>query len=126
MTDTSDAEAGPEPTERPDRVVTVGTGDELDDLVTAHDVVLVMFRTKGCTLCQSMEPVLDNVVRATDAVVATCNPQTDVSLVEEFAIRSVPTLVLFVDGEPVDRLADGFVPTTAVVEFVGRNVETAA
>ena len=47
-----------------------------------------------------------------------CDPQTDLSLVDEYDVRSVPTLLLFADGEPVDRLADGFQETAAVVAFV--------
>ena len=101
--------------------IRVETGDELDAVVAEHDLVLVDFHTKGCTLCQAIEPVVGNVARATDAVVVMCNPQTDLSLVDEYDVRSVPTLLLFVDGEPVDRLAEGFQETSAVVEFVERH-----
>ncbi|MFC6836858.1 thioredoxin family protein [Halomarina ordinaria] len=95
-------------------------GEELAALVAAHDLVLVDFYTKGCTLCQSIEPVLGNVARATDAVVALVNPREDLPLIEEYAIRSVPTLVLFEDGEAVARLAEGFQGTESVVDFVER------
>lgn len=105
-----------------DRPIRIETGDELDALVTEHDLVLVDFYTKGCAVCQAIEPVVGNVARATDAVVAMCNPQTDLSLVEAYDVRSVPTLLLFRDGEPVDRLAEGFQETSAVVEFVEQYV----
>ena len=42
----------------------------------------------------------------------------DLELVETYDVRSVPTLLLFEDGELVGRLADGFRGTEAVVEFV--------
>jgi thiol-disulfide isomerase/thioredoxin len=74
--------------------------------------------TKGCTLCQAIEPVVGNVARATDAAVGLLNPREDLDLVEEYDIRSVPTLLLFEDGELVGRLAEGFQETEAVVEFV--------
>lgn len=93
-------------------------GDALDAFVADHDRALVEFYTEGCTLCQSMEPVLGSVARATDAAVGLLNPRTDLGLVERFDVRSVPLLVLFVDGEPVARLADGFVGAERVVEFV--------
>ncbi|MBP1986857.1 thioredoxin family protein [Halolamina salifodinae] len=104
--------------EKPHRL---DTGDELDDLVADHDVVLVDFYTKGCTLCQSIEPVVGNVARATDATVAMLNPQTDLDLVEEYDIQSVPTLLLFEGGEPVARMASGFEGTESVVVFVTEN-----
>jgi thiol-disulfide isomerase/thioredoxin len=104
--------------EKPHRL---DTGGELDELVAEHDVVLVDFYTKGCTLCQSIEPVVGNVARATDATVAMLNLQTDLDLVDEYGIKSVPTLLLFEDGEVVGRMASGFEGTASVVEFVTGN-----
>jgi thioredoxin-like negative regulator of GroEL len=100
------------------RPVPVDTSAELDALATEHPLVLVEFYTNGCAICQSIEPVLGNVARASDVVVATCNPQTDLSLVERFGVQSVPTLVLLEDGEEVGRLADGFQSTESILEFV--------
>jgi thiol-disulfide isomerase/thioredoxin len=114
MTDTATAD-------RFDTPVSVDTGDELDALVAEREVVLVDFYTKGCTLCRAVEPVVGNVARATEAVVATCNPRTDLDLVDEYDVRSVPTLVLFADGEEVDRRADGFVDTDELVSMVERH-----
>ncbi|MXR41570.1 thioredoxin [Halobaculum sp. WSA2] len=96
---------------------------ELRDAVAGSDLVLVDFYTKGCTLCQSIEPVLGSVARAADVPVLLVNPQNDPSLVSEHAIRSVPTLALFEAGDggdprEVDRIADGFVGAERIVEFV--------
>jgi thiol-disulfide isomerase/thioredoxin len=82
---------------------------ELDAFREAADVALVEFYTDGCGICQSMEPVLGNVARALDISVGLVNPRDDPPLVERFDVQSVPLLVLFVDGEPVARRADGFV-----------------
>ncbi|WP_435128027.1 thioredoxin family protein [Halobaculum sp. D14] len=96
--------------------------DELGAACDDADLVLVEFYTKGCTLCQSMEPVLGVVSRAADVPVLTVNPQDDPSLVGDHDITSVPALLLFRadDGEPeeVGRLVDGFVGAERVVEFV--------
>ena len=102
-------------TERP---TTIATRGELDEMLAASDRVLVMVRTTGCTICQSMEPILGNVARATDAAVAVFNPQADLDAVEAFDVRSVPTFLLFADGELIDRRADGFVPSAELVAFV--------
>ncbi|WP_096390096.1 thioredoxin family protein [Halopenitus persicus] len=101
-----------------DRPIDLDTGDELDAFLAEHDVALVEFYTKGCTLCQSVEPVLGTVARAADVAVATVNPRTDLSLVEAYDVRSVPTLVLFVEGAPVDRLAEGFVGVERVLDLI--------
>ncbi|WP_435360995.1 thioredoxin family protein [Haloarchaeobius sp. DFWS5] len=106
------------------RPVSLTGGDELDRLVASEPLVLVELYTKGCGKCQSMEPVLGNVARVTDATVALVNPGDDLTLLDRFDVRSVPTLVLFRDGEPVATLADGFVPTDEVVAFVERNSDS--
>lgn len=103
--------------------VRLADGDDLDRLLADEGRVLVEFYTKGCTLCQAMEPVLGNVARATDLTVAMVNPGDDLSLVERFDVRSVPTLLLFERGEAVARLAEGFQGAEAVVEFVEEHTD---
>ncbi|MFC4246376.1 thioredoxin family protein [Natribaculum luteum] len=105
-------------TDTPDRPVSLADEDDLDDLVSSHPLVLVEFYTEGCGICQSMEPVLGGVARSTDAVVGTVNPRDDPPLVDRFDVRSVPLLVLFADGDPVARRADGFVGAEELREWV--------
>jgi len=101
--------------------VRVADGDELDDVLAAHDRVLVEFYTKGCTLCQAIEPVLGNIARGTGITVAMVNPGEDLSLVEDWGIRSAPTLVLVEGGEEVARLADGFQGGDAIESFLAEH-----
>lgn len=96
-------------------------GEGFDDLRESTDLLLVEFYTNGCSMCGAMEPVLGNVARATDATVAMVNAGYAFDLSERYAISSVPTLLLFEDGELVGRLADGFRGTDAVLSFVERN-----
>jgi thioredoxin-like negative regulator of GroEL len=110
----------------PDRPIAVDTATELQAVVDDHSLVLVEFHTKGCTLCQSIEPVLGTVARVADVAVATCNPRTDLSLVERFRIRSVPTLVLLADGDEIGRLADGFQGVQSILDFIDEARPSAA
>lgn len=105
------------PTPKPERV----DAREFPDALAEHEFVLVDFYTKGCTLCQSVEPVLGSVSRATEVPILLVNPKDDPSLVAEHDVRSVPTLALFREGEEVDRIADGFVGAERLVEFVESN-----
>ena len=96
-------------------------GEGFDDLRESADALLVEFYTNGCSMCAAMEPVLGNVARATDATVAMVNAGHAFDLAERYAISSVPTLLLFEDGDLVGRLADGFQGAGAVVSFVESN-----
>lgn len=82
----------------------------LDAFRSEEAVALVQFYTNGCGLCQQQEPVLGLLGQELDIAVGLINPRDDPPLVERFDVQSVPLLVLFVDGEPVARRAEGFVP----------------
>jgi thioredoxin 1 len=90
----------------------------LDALCADTDRVLVELYTDGCGICSSMEPVLGSLAQQLDIAVAQLNPRDDPPLVERFDVRSVPLFVLFIDGTPVARLADGFVPGAELESWV--------
>ncbi|QLH82896.1 thioredoxin family protein [Halosimplex pelagicum] len=101
-----------------DRPVTPSSREELATLVASHDRVLVEFHTEGCGKCAAMEPVLSGVARSTEAVVATMNPRDDPELIDEYDVRSVPKLLLFVDGDLATTREDGVLSVEEVRAFV--------
>jgi len=107
----------------PAKPVDLADRAELVDLLDNNSPVLVDFYTRGCTLCQSIEPVVGNVARATGITVGLLNPREDPQLVDEYQIRSVPTLVVFEDGEEVGRLAEGFQGADAIVSFLDDSLD---
>ncbi|WP_251331054.1 thioredoxin family protein [Haloplanus pelagicus] len=96
----------------------VDSATELAAAVDGNDRLLVAFHTEGCSACAAMEPVLGIVARETETPVVTVNPRDDPVLIEEYQIESVPALVLFEDGSPVRRLAEGFVGAERVIDFL--------
>nr|WP_128903813.1 thioredoxin family protein [Halorubrum amylolyticum] len=104
------------------RPVELADEGELDAFVADADAAVVEFYTDGCGICASMEPVLGNVARELDVAVATVNPRDDPPLIERFDVRSVPLFVLFVDGEPVARRAEGFVPGDELTAWIADRV----
>lgn len=105
----------------PNRPVDLDDGDAIDDLLATQDVVLLEFYTSNCGVCASMEPVLGVVAKQTDATVATCNPGSDLALVDEYDVRSVPALILFMDGEEVDRRMAGFVGADDLLDLIAEH-----
>lgn len=100
-------------------------GDDLEAFLERHEVALVELYTTGCPKCQAMEPVLGNVVRATGVPVGTVDLGDDVGLADRFEVSSVPTLILFVDGEEVTRRATGFVGADELVSVLEDHVPNA-
>lgn len=107
-----------------DRVTALADAEALDEFVETHDHALVEFYTEGCSICQSMEPVLGVLARSETVPVGTVNPRDDPPLIDRFDVRSVPLLVLFADGEPVDRRAEGFIGADDVQEWINASLST--
>ncbi len=98
-----------------DNPIHVEGGDHLETVVHEHDVVLVDFYADWCGPCQMLEPVLEELARETDGVIAKVDVDEHQQLAGAYGVRGVPTLVLFADGEqveqhtgalPADRLRD--------------------
>ena len=77
---------------------------DLEGFVADHGVVLADFYADWCGPCKMLEPVVDSVAAETDAAVAKVDVDANQGLAAEYGVRGVPTLVLFADGEPVERL----------------------
>jgi thioredoxin 1 len=102
---TEETEAADEAEPRsPSEPVPVDGTAELSETVSEHDVVLVDFYADWCGPCQMLEPVVESIAADTDATVAKVDVDANQGLAAEHGVRGVPTLVLFADGEPVERL----------------------
>ncbi|NHX41758.1 MULTISPECIES: thioredoxin [Haloarcula] len=69
-----------------------------------HGVVLVDFYADWCGPCKQLEPVVERIAAGTAATVAKVDIDANQQLAAKYGVRSVPTLLLFADGEPVERL----------------------
>jgi thiol-disulfide isomerase/thioredoxin len=104
-----------------DRPVSIDSTEAFEDLLASEPRVLVEFYTRNCSMCAAMEPVLGNVAKVTETPIALVNGGDLFDLSSEYRISSVPTLLLFEDGEEVDRLSEGFVGADGVLEFLGED-----
>lgn len=87
-----------------DEPVRVNGEAHLDTLVDDHDLVLVDFQADWCGPCQMLEPIVERIAAGTDAVVASVDVDANGGLARTYGVQGVPTLLLFVDGDPVERL----------------------
>src|SRR6056297_2642448 len=100
MTTDAAAETGTAPNEP----LHVDGQADLDATVDENDVVLADFYADWCGPCKMLEPVVETIAAETDAAVAKVDVDANQPLAAEYGVRGVPTLVLFADGEPVERL----------------------
>jgi thioredoxin 1 len=82
-----------------------------NEVLGASQPVLVDFTAVWCGPCKMLEPVVKEL--ATDwegqARVVKLDVDTNASIAMQYQVMGVPTLMLFVDGEPKERLT-GYQP----------------
>jgi len=90
--------------ETPTEPVHVDGRADLDDVVENQDVVLADFYADWCGPCQMLEPTLEQLAAESAATIAKVDVDANAELAADFGVQGVPTLVLFTDGELVDRM----------------------
>jgi thioredoxin 1 len=73
--------------------------------LTGTGITLVDFWAEWCGPCQMMLPRLEELAAKSEgkATVAKHNVDTDPETPSNFRIMSIPTMILFKDGQPVEK-----------------------
>ena len=83
------------------------TESTFSEEVGASDVpVLVDFWAEWCTPCKMIAPILEEISAEHDGKIRIAKVDVDAhpGLARQFDVMSIPTLVLFKDGEPEHRI----------------------
>ena len=89
------------------------------DAAISSGTVLVDFWAPWCGPCKMQSPILDKVADKVGdkAVIVKVNVDENASLAAKFGVRSIPTLILFKDGQKI-RDFIGVQQETALVEIL--------
>ena len=117
----------PQPTQMPasDKVTRptvkdITTAEFVEDVINASNdqIVLVDFWAPWCGPCKQLGPILEKAVKASDGKVILTKMDIDKhpEVAGQMGIKSIPAVVAFVDGKPVDALM-GAVPESQIKTF---------
>jgi thioredoxin 1 len=92
------------------------TDETFEELVLNSQVpVLVDFWAPWCGPCRMVAPIVEELAKAYEsrALIAKLNTDENVRVATDLGIMGIPTLILFKDGQEVDRVI-GFAPRNAL------------
>ena len=84
--------------------------------------MLVDFWAAWCGPCRMVAPVLDELAEEMQEKVrvAKLNVDENQEIAMQYQVSSIPTFILFKDGQPADRML-GAMPKSAFEQFIERN-----
>jgi putative thioredoxin len=103
---------------------TTATFDQLVIENSFHKPVLVDFWAEWCAPCKVLMPLLKQITESYqgELLLAKVDCDAEQDIVARFGIRSLPTVVLFKDGQPVDGFA-GAQPESAIRAILEPHVQ---
>ena len=87
-----------------DTIIEVKNSTKIDNVIKENKLVLVDFWAEWCGPCKALNPVLAELSEEfkKDLVIAKVNVDENKELSVKHSIRSIPTLLLFKDGDLVE------------------------
>ena len=96
------------------------TNDNFNETVK-DGVSLIKFGAPWCGPCRQLAPIIDKLAEKFNgtAIIGDVNVDNNQELAAQFSIRSVPTTIVFKDGEEVDRTL-GFIGADSLTEKINK------
>ncbi|MFV0636174.1 thioredoxin [Mitsuokella sp.] len=89
------------------------------EVLKAEGTVLIDFWATWCGPCRMLSPIVDEVANErTDVKVGKINVDEQPELAQQFGIMSIPTLIVFRNGQKVNE-SIGLIPKEKVEELIG-------
>ena len=95
------------------------TKDNFETVVQSAEPVIIDVYATWCGPCKSFSPTLEEIAAETGATVGKVDIDQEDELVTQFGIMSVPTLMVFQNGE-LKETAVGNQPKETILALLGK------
>ena len=87
-------------------MATTITDANFDELIHSNKVVVIDFGAEWCGPCRQMEPIIEALAADYEgvALIGKLDVDENTEVCEKYAIRNIPTILLFKDGELADKI----------------------
>ena len=94
------------------------------DVLESSKAVLVDFWAPWCGPCRQLSPTIDEIAAemAGELEVVKCNVDENPEIPSQYAVRGIPTLMIFKGGKVVDTKV-GSSPKSALIEWIKNSLE---
>lgn len=80
--------------------------NNFEELITGDKLVLVDFSANWCAPCKALSPIIDSLsenINDSEVIIGKLDIETDVEIANKYGIKSIPTIILFRNGEIVEK-----------------------
>lgn len=80
------------------------TDENFNETINSHSLVLIDFWAEWCGPCKKLSPILDEIASENNLWVGKLNVDENKIKPTEFSITSIPTMILFKNGNAVKTI----------------------
>ena len=100
------------------KVITVTSENFESEVLNSEKPVLVDFWASWCGPCRMLSPIVDEIAEEVQTIkIGKVNVDEQQDLAGKFGVMSIPTLILFKNGQPVNKSV-GAKSKAALLDFI--------
>ncbi len=81
------------------------TDSNINEVLASCEFVVIDFWAEWCAPCRALGPVIESISKdANPFIIGKLNVTENPASMEKYGIRSLPTIIIFKNGEPVDGM----------------------